>query len=1466
MQNPATEAYLSALIDSTEDYIWAVDLDFRFVTFNRATALSFEGHFGKPLSAGRRHEEQLPLESRATWAGFYQRAISEGPFQTEHTFSDGRTRDLSFNPIVVDGVTTGISVFGKDVTARKAVEAARLEAESKYRTIFDDAIEGIYRATPEGKYLVANPAQAHMLGYDSPEDLIASVKDLSHDVWFDPDERALYKQALEERGEVRGFVCRFKRKDGEIVWFSLNGKRVADFGGRTLYYDGFVEEVTRQKRSEMELQEREERLKQAELLAQMGHSSWDVDSNISTWSEGMYRITGWDLARPAPRHEERALLYSPESLARLNEAVQRTLATGEPYDLEVQITRPDGALRWARVVGQAVRNDIGRIHRLIGTMQDITEQKLSEMTLRDSEERFRATFEQAAVGIIHVSFEGQIARCNQRFADILGYSPDEIVGMRFHQFTPPEYLPESNQILNALEAGNIDERGFEKPYIRKDGSRIWVRLKTSVQRDGKGQPLHLVTFVEDITDRRLAEEHLAAASKELQASEARFRAIFESAAMGCSMVDLEGRYLQSNLALQNILGYSETELLSMTTRHFTHPDDLERDQQLFRELAEGKRTSYETDKRYIRKDGRVVWARVTASLLRDAKGEPQFAVGMVQDITERKLAVEALRERAAQLREAEHIAGLGSSVWDADTDSTTWSPEMYRIRQWDPSEPIPKHADKSPLYTPESWKRQSAAVETAIATGEPYDIELQFVRQDGAIRWGNARGRATYDDAGRVTGMHGTLQDITERKLVEEQIKASEENYLLLLNSTAEGIFGIDMNGVCIFSNPASLRILGYESSEEILGKHMHSLVHHSHADGSPYPAEMCPILTKTREGKGIHVDHEVMWRKDGSSFQAEYWSYPILKGDKQAGAVITFLDITNRKRAEEHLAAASRELQASEVRHRTVFQTSQDALNLSRLSDGRLVDVNKTFLDLTGFQREEVIGRTTVELDIWANPSDRPIIIDELRRNAVIRDMEVLFKRKDGSTFWGLTSASVIEFDGIPHVLVATKDVSEAKDAVKTIRDLAFYDPLTHLPNRRSLLDLLEQAHDDDAGARALLFVDLDNFKSLNDAFGHRAGDLLLQEAAQRLAACVRGEGTVARLGGDEFAIVLENLGNTREHAAERARQTGEKILTAGALPYLVDERECHFSTSIGITVFGAELGNGLEALQQGEIAMTQAKEAGRNTIRFFSPELQANVNARVHLENELRKAIKAEEFELYFQPQVRGDRLIGSEALIRWNHPQRGVLAPGAFVELAEDTGLILPMGNWAFWKACEHVAAWAGKNRSGDAPVAVNISGKQFSQPDFVARVLATLDSTGANPASIKLELTETSLVKDFEDAVAKMTELKSHGLKFSIDDFGTGYSSLAYLKSLPLDQLKIDRAFVKDILVDGPSGAIAQAIVSLGHSMRFSVIAEGVETVEQRDFLLGIGCNSFQGYLYSRPVPADEFERTWFQQSD
>jgi EAL domain-containing protein (putative c-di-GMP-specific phosphodiesterase class I) len=349
-----------------------------------------------------------------------------------------------------------------------------------------------------------------------------------------------------------------------------------------------------------------------------------------------------------------------------------------------------------------------------------------------------------------------------------------------------------------------------------------------------------------------------------------------------------------------------------------------------------------------------------------------------------------------------------------------------------------------------------------------------------------------------------------------------------------------------------------------------------------------------------------------------------------------------------------------------------------------------------------------------------------------------------------------------------------------------------------------------------------------------------------------------VARCGGDEFAVMLENLSEVAEDAAAQAQSIGEKILSISSQPYQLAGHECHCPSSIGITVFGEELESANDALQRAEIAMFQAKEAGRNTIRFFAPALQAAVNARAAMEADLRQAIKANQFVLYYQPQVERGRLIGAEALIRWQHPRHGLLTPGEFIPLAEETGLILTLGDWVLEAACEQVAAWGDRKETAAITLAVNISARQFRQADFVERVLAALKRTGANPQSLKLELTESMLLDNVDDVIAKMTALKSHGLRFSLDDFGTGYSSLAYLRRLPLDELKIDLIFVRDLLEDAASGAIAQAILSLGKAMGLRVIAEGVESEEQQEFLIRMGCHSFQGFLFSRPLPLEEFQ--------
>ncbi|MBS1801797.1 MAG: EAL domain-containing protein [Acidobacteria bacterium] len=551
------------------------------------------------------------------------------------------------------------------------------------------------------------------------------------------------------------------------------------------------------------------------------------------------------------------------------------------------------------------------------------------------------------------------------------------------------------------------------------------------------------------------------------------------------------------------------------------------------------------------------------------------------------------------------------------------------------------------------------------------------------------------------------------------------------------------------------------------------------------------------------------------------------------------------------------------ENRYRSAFETSPDGVLIARAEDGKIVDANPSFLAIMHFNLEDVIGRTSLELDMWADSEDSRSVAEALQEEEGCRDLEVRLRRKKGEVFWAELSASFAEVDGEACVISYIRDVSEAKADEEKIRSLAFYDTLTGLPNRRLLWERLRQALISSirSGSKhALLFVDLDGFKSLNDTLGHHIGDLLLQETARRIQNCVREVDTVARLGGDEFVIILEDLSQIPEIAAAQARTVGGKILGAIDQPFLLEGRECHTTSSMGITVFGNQSESTNEVLQQADIAMYQAKAAGRNAMFFFAPALQASVDARVALERDLRLAIRENQFALYYQPQLDRGLLTGAEALLRWRHPSKGLVAPQEFVPLAEETGLIFPLGSWVLETACMQLAHWAERKEGEHLSIAVNVSAREFRQPKFVDHVLAALDRTGANPKNLKIELSESMFGENVEEVIAKMTKLKSHGISFSLEDFGTGYSSMTYLKRLPLDQIKIDRTFVGEILKDPISSAVAQAIISFGKAMGLSVIAEGVETEEQRAFLAKLGCHSFQGYLFSHPLPLGEFNES------
>ena len=441
-------------------------------------------------------------------------------------------------------------------------------------------------------------------------------------------------------------------------------------------------------------------------------------------------------------------------------------------------------------------------------------------------------------------------------------------------------------------------------------------------------------------------------------------------------------------------------------------------------------------------------------------------------------------------------------------------------------------------------------------------------------------------------------------------------------------------------------------------------------------------------------------------------------------------------------------------------------------------------------------------------------------------------------------------------------QDMSERKAAEETIKNLAFYDHLTDVPNRRLLLErlqhaLVSSAHNDKTGA--LLFIDLDNFKAINDTLGHDMGDLLLQQVAQRLTSCLREGDSVARLGGDEFVVLLEDLSGHAIEAAAQAESVAEEIQAALRQPYQLATHEYLGTCSIGVTLFRGHRQSIEELMKQADIAMYQAKRAGRNVLRFFDQEMQDAVTARAILEHELRRALEKQQFRLYYQVQVdHALNPLGAEALLRWEHPERGVVSPEQFIQVAEETELIMPLGQWILETACAQLRAWQQDPLARNLVLTVNVSAKQFRQTGFVARMRETVRKYGINPMLLKLELTESALLDDIEGAIATMDALRQSGIRFSLDDFGTGYSSLQYLKRLPLDQLKIDQSFVRDLATDSNDAAIVRTIIAMAQSMNLGVIAEGVETEEQRQHLLNHGCNHYQGYLFGRPVPVGKFE--------
>jgi diguanylate cyclase (GGDEF)-like protein/PAS domain S-box-containing protein len=688
-----------------------------------------------------------------------------------------------------------------------------------------------------------------------------------------------------------------------------------------------------------------------------------------------------------------------------------------------------------------------------------------------------------------------------------------------------------------------------------------------------------------------------------------------------------------------------------------------------------------------------------------------------------------------------------------------------------------------------------------------------------------------------------TIAHAEERLKSEAVLRLHHE----ALAAISQGVLITDANRRITYANPAFQRITGY-SDTEIIGL-TPSFLHNKGGDTKSLNALQDAIVA------GHQYQGDLLnYKKDGTPFWSDLSINPVVDAQgKTTHYVGVTRDVTETRLMHQELRIAA-----------TAFESLHGIMVTD--AKGIILRVNNAFTEMTGYSADEVVGQTPALLKSGRHEAEFYAEMWQQLSATGAWYGEVWDRRKNGEIFpkWQTITAVRGADKSTTHYVSAFTDISENKAAEAEIANLAFFDPLTQLPNRRLLLDRLQHAlatSDRQQRNAALMFIDLDNFKTLNDTLGHDKGDLLLQQVATRLSACVREGDTVARIGGDEFVLILEGLSNNLSEAANQSEQIGEKILESLNQPYDLVTQDYHTTPSIGITLFcGHSIGVD-ELLKQADLAMYQSKAAGRNTLHFFEPDMQASVSARSTLESDLRRGLRENQFSLAYQPQVfeKRGQVTGVEALLRWNHPTRGPISPAEFIPVAEETGLILPLGLWVLETACTRLACWAKDPITAHLSMAVNVSARQFNHPDFIEQVTGTLARTKASPERLKLELTESLFLNNVEDTISKMMTLKVLGITFSLDDFGTGYSSLTYLKRLPLDQLKIDQSFIRDVLTDPNDAAITRAIVALGQNLGLKIIAEGVETAGQQEFLADHGCHAYQGYLYSRPLAIDAFER-------
>jgi diguanylate cyclase (GGDEF)-like protein/PAS domain S-box-containing protein len=1180
-------------------------------------------------------------------------------------------------------------------------------------------------------------------------------------------------------------------------------------------------------------------------------------------------------------------------------AVHRRALAGEIIQSDRDFWRQaDGSehrISWFVMPWYEERDRIGGI--LVST-EDITQHQKIEQAYSEISTNLAAIIDSASDAILTIDEDMHVVLFNPAAERMFGYRAQQMHGQSLDRLIPDDLQEAHRSHVNQFAQEGIATRAMIAPRqlraVRSDGTEFTI--EASISKATVGATTHFTAIVRNVTER----ERLLDVVKD---SEQRMELALDGANLGTWDIEIASGKIIHNARLVGMLGYAVGEIAvdGNTFAAIVHPEDLERFTSAFNAHLQSETARLTVEYRMRHKDGHWVWIISRGRVVeREADGRALRMAGTNLDISERKLveedskrltrAFKLLSRCDSLLVHAHEERKLLAQVCQLAVDVGGYLIAWVGYVDHDAARsvrPVAQFGDKDGYVESAnvSWgndERGKGPVGTAIGTGLP------VVVQD----FGTSASTGPWREAARLRGIQSCIslplnvngqvlgaftlysnetsafakaevellkqlaedlaygiQALRSRIEVEESrafLKREGEKNRILLHNASDGIHILDPGGKLIEVSDSFCSMLGY-SREELLGQHV------SLWDGQMAADEIAQALQRQFANKSRVLFETVHRRKDGSTFAVEVSGYPL----ELAGRPVLFnssRDISKRKQAQDSL-------RESELRLRVIIERSPMGMAFSR--DGITVDVNAVYLQMFGFASvHELRGQSLLE---QIAPQCRADVANRIKRRAQGDSSEASYEtvglRKDGSQFPLLVSVKRLEFKDGPLTIAFLLDITQQKSSEEEIKRLAFYDQLTDLPNRRLLRDRLRHALANSGRSGhhgALLFVDLDDFKSLNDSLGHDIGDLLLKQVASRLTSSLRDGDSVARLGGDEFVVLLEGLSAKAIEAAREAETVSHKIFAALHAPYRLDTHQHHCTASMGATLFQEPNGTPDEIVKQADIAMFQAKKSGRGNLRFFDPKMQEAINAQTALEAELRRALEQQQFELYFQTQVGADgRPFGAEALIRWMHPERGLVSPAQFISLAERTDLIQPIGRWVLDAACAQLKAWESDPRACAFKLCVNVSAKQFHQRNFVESVREAVRQHGNLPQRLTLELTESVLLENIEDTIATMGRLREFGVQFSLDDFGTGYSSLQYLKRLPLHELKIDQSFVRDLADDTSNVAIVQTIIAMARILKLDVIAEGVETKEQHQLLLGMGCDKFQGYLFGRPVPIAQF---------